>query len=674
MRMNAARLPLAGAAALFWGVATSHPAAGVLLALAVEGVRAVRTRWMFERREFERVADLASIALVLLLGWQWFGSRHAGEGILATLLWLPVVLSPLLAMQRLGVGGTVPLTAFFWSLRGAGATPAAQTRLDLAPAFVWVCLLSAACANPRHPAVALAGAALAGLLLLQQRGPVTRSWRFPAAFAAALGIAWVLQAGMVQLQAHLEATVMEALRERLANRRDGSRTTTAIGELGRLKLSGRVVVRLRGEGPPPARLRDGAYESFAYDTWFARQNIFRAVPPQGDAAWRIAGSEVSGAWGLSMWLEGGRGVLPLPPGTVRLDGLNVERVEASPTGTVRAVKGPPLLGFTAQVSRDAPDDAAPGPADLGVPAAIVATLDAVIAEAALAGVPVRGRPEALVAFFASRFQYTTRLETADGQRRTLAQFLSSDRRGHCEYFASATTLLLRRLGIPARYATGYAVHEWSDLERAWVLRARDGHAWTLAWIDGAWRDVDPTPGGWIEAEETGAPWWEAVADPFAWLRYRFTLWRQGGAEDATAMSPLWLLLIVPLAGWVAWGVVRRSRRTEAGAAELREGSPEPGIAALEESLRRLGFARAPASPVHAWLPLLPWSDAGTRALAAQVAAAYRRWRFDPREGGEAARAALSADAQALRERVLRGALGHAAEGVAATADEGAGRS
>ena len=305
-----------------------------------------------------------------------------------------------------------------------------------------------------------------------------------------------------------------------------------------------------------------------------------------------------------------------------------------------------------------------------MPAVIAPKLDAVIAEAGLAAMPAAARPDAIVDFFASRFHYTTHLETADGQRRTLPQFLSSDRRGHCEYFASATTLLLRRLGIPARYATGYAVHEWSDLEGAWVIRARDGHAWTLAWIDGAWRDVDPTPGGWIDAEETGAPWWEAVTDPFAWLRYRFTLWRQGGADEGASMSPLWLLLIVPLAGWVAWGVARRSRRTEVRVDALPEGSPEPGIAALEEALRKLGFVRSTASPMHAWLPMLPWNDAPTRALAEQVARAYRKWRFDPLDVGDAARAALSSDATALRERVVHGALVRAGEPV----EEGAGRS
>lgn len=78
--------------------------------------------------------------------------------------------------------------------------------------------------------------------------------------------------------------------------------------------------------------------------------------------------------------------------------------------------------------------------------------------------------------------------------------------------------------------------------------------------------------------------------------------------------------------------------------------------------------------MHAWLPMLPWNDAGTRALAEQVAGAYRRWRFDPLDAGETARAALAADAQALRERVEHGALGHATEGAEAKADEGAGRS
>jgi transglutaminase-like putative cysteine protease len=654
MRVRPA-LPLAGVAALFWGVAIGHVLAGAALAFLVEGVRGVRARWVFERREFERVADLASIALVALFGWQWFGSRHAGEGILATLLWLPAVLAPLVVMQRLGIGNTVPLTAFFWSLRGAGATPAAHARVDLEPAFVWLCLLSGACANARVPTLAAVGAALAGWLLWRQRGPSARGRRFAPVFAVALALAWLLQAGMVELQARVEATVMEALRDRLAGRRDGSRSQTAIGELGRLKLSGRVVARVRGDGPPP-RLRDGAFETFAHDTWFARQNTFRAVAPEGDANWRIAPGEPTSAWAVSLWLESGRGVLPLPAGAVRLDGLNVGRVEASTAGTVRVQQGPALASFTARLASEFREDSPPEAGDLVVPAGLAPALDAVIAEAALAKRSPRGQSAALVDFFSSGFAYTTQLETADGRRRTLSEFLSSDRRGHCEYFASAATLLLRRLGVPARYATGYAVHEWSDLEQAWVARARDGHAWAVAWIDGAWRDVDVTPAGWMELEAEDASWWESVTDPFAWLRYRIALWRQGGAEEESAVSPLWLLLIVPLAGWVVLGVVRRSRRTDSVAGEAAMPSPEPEISALETMLRGLGFVRAPAASLHAWLPTLPWTDQDDRSLAVRVARGYRRLRFDPRIPTETERTALVDDTRVLRARVAHGAL------------------
>ena len=61
----------------------------------------------------------------------------------------------------------------------------------------------------------------------------------------------------------------------------------------------------------------------------------------------------------------------------------------------------------------------------------------------------------------------------------LSRFLLKTRAGHCEYFATATVLLLRELGIPARYAVGYAVHETS---RQRLRRAlRDAHAWCLVW-------------------------------------------------------------------------------------------------------------------------------------------------------------------------------------------------
>jgi len=45
-------------------------------------------------------------------------------------------------------------------------------------------------------------------------------------------------------------------------------------------------------------------------------------------------------------------------------------------------------------------------------------------------------------------------------------------RANCEYFATAATLLLRQLGVPARYAVGYAVHRSEERRVGKECRSR----------------------------------------------------------------------------------------------------------------------------------------------------------------------------------------------------------
>ena len=78
-------------------------------------------------------------------------------------------------------------------------------------------------------------------------------------------------------------------------------------------------------------------------------------------------------------------------------------------------------------------------------------------------------------------------------------FLTNVRRGTCERYASALTLMLRSVGIPARIVKGY--RGW-DLEAGqYVVRQRHSHAWVEALVpaDGPgplrmeWLTLDPTP-------------------------------------------------------------------------------------------------------------------------------------------------------------------------------------
>ena len=79
-------------------------------------------------------------------------------------------------------------------------------------------------------------------------------------------------------------------------------------------------------------------------------------------------------------------------------------------------------------------------------------------------------------------------------------FLEESHRGYCVHFATATTLLLRSQGIPARYVTGYAVD--GDIGRRNTVTADQSHAW-VEYFDArlGWQMLDPTPADWQEEED-----------------------------------------------------------------------------------------------------------------------------------------------------------------------------
>ncbi|MDK2981316.1 MAG: hypothetical protein PWQ55_1663 [Chloroflexota bacterium] len=76
----------------------------------------------------------------------------------------------------------------------------------------------------------------------------------------------------------------------------------------------------------------------------------------------------------------------------------------------------------------------------------------------------------------------------------LEWFLFSGRAGFCNYYATAETLMLRSLGIPARFVTGYAGGQTATDGGSVTLLARDSHAWVEVYFpDIGWVIFEPTP-------------------------------------------------------------------------------------------------------------------------------------------------------------------------------------
>lgn len=75
----------------------------------------------------------------------------------------------------------------------------------------------------------------------------------------------------------------------------------------------------------------------------------------------------------------------------------------------------------------------------------------------------------------------------------LEDFLFKAKRGNCEYFASATALLLRLNGIPARVVGGYRGAIYLARGKYYLVKQNFAHSWVEAWIKGSWKLIDPTP-------------------------------------------------------------------------------------------------------------------------------------------------------------------------------------
>lgn len=92
-------------------------------------------------------------------------------------------------------------------------------------------------------------------------------------------------------------------------------------------------------------------------------------------------------------------------------------------------------------------------------------------------------------------------------------FLFQGEKGYCEHFASAGVLLLREMGVPARYVSGYVVwkDDFSAGKDGYTASVPDSkaHAWAEVYLDGVgWIPVEMTPGsssgmGELTVQETG---------------------------------------------------------------------------------------------------------------------------------------------------------------------------
>jgi hypothetical protein len=685
------------AALLFWGWQSHLLLAGALMGVVLESARFITSRWEFAEEDFRRILTFCTVLALALLVYAVTANQEGGgltrmihaspvaavrnTGIAATafLRWLPMTVFLFVTAQMFSERGSVPLSAisdiFRWRRRRQGGT-LAERNVDVSYPYFMLCLFSAGVhANEGTQSyfwgicVLLAWA----LWSLRPRRSALIVWLCAFGFAVALGYSGVRGVLLlVQAADNFNARWISRL---FLRRTDAEQSFTAIGQIGYLKLSPRIVIRLKPKDGslPPEYLREASYRYYSSTTWRAgvAGNEFTAVYPSSTIFLprkTTARSVVNIACyldGYSKELGAPEGLLPLPTGCSGLENTpsSLAQIKINKTGAVLAA-GPGLMIFDARfgpgATVDSPPDTSTNQEDLTVPTNEIPALREVVSELKISGANEEQKLQAIRRFFADNFSYSVWIgpvKPARTNETPLARFLLHSRSGHCEYFATATVLLLRELDIPARYAVGYYVHERSGT--GYVVRERDAHAWCLVWNEQTktWQDFDTTPASWIAAENDNAPATQWLSDVWSWIRFQIARFRYGQTNLRTYI--LWAL--VPVMALLLYQIIFRNRKqrrakSKAGAEEklFRQGL-DSEFYQLENRLAARGVPRQPGELLSDWLAraLAKPSLAELREPLQKLLQLHYRHRFDPRGLSADERENLKREAKRCLDILLR---------------------
>lgn len=92
------------------------------------------------------------------------------------------------------------------------------------------------------------------------------------------------------------------------------------------------------------------------------------------------------------------------------------------------------------------------------------------------------------------FRYSLWDGPSTGGLEGLVGFLTTDKVGYCEQFATAMAVMTRTIGIPSRVAVGFGRPQSSPSDGTYLFTGESLHAWTEVYFEGyGWVVFDPTP-------------------------------------------------------------------------------------------------------------------------------------------------------------------------------------
>lgn len=628
-------------ASLFWGWQSGYLWLGLVAGLLLEGGHIRRWQHALPAAALHRVANLCALLLVAVSAGLLF-SYELPQAVLAIVRWSPLMVMPLMLGVSYSGRADVPLSMISsvarWQLQQGNGGP----QIDLGVPYVALWLLAAGVSNQQGPGFYLGLVAISSWVLWGIRPRERSVWPWAAALMCAAVLGAGLDWGLYRLQGVIEQGMMDWFAGDVDE--DPQQTSTELGHIGQLKLSGAVVLQVQAEPAlaQPLLLKTASYNYYSAPSWLVAGNrsFLRLAPDaSGLRSWHLSGSPAIGQLGIATSARQSTTVLALPAGTTRIEAARLLHVSRSRLGTVQATLDAGFYHYQVNYAALAQDHSLPNEYDLSLPRGDAALLREMAQQLQLSGQPAQVILPRLKNHFAANYRYSTARGGTHPGKSALADFLQRDHRGHCEHFATASVMLLRAAGVPARYAVGYLVQEPNRLGNGYLVRQRHAHAWVEAYVDGVWQNFDTTPASWPTLEQGHASFWEPVQDIASWLWYQIRQWRFTQTQMLLAASLVLLIIFIrpKLRAWKR-GKAQGKKPGKAQGKPARKGSAtaetapvrEAAFFQIEQHLAARGMARPAHEALSHWqariAPQLP-AEAGT--LLADLLRLHYRCRFGP---------------------------------------------
>jgi len=469
---------------LAWGGLNNNWLASIVMIALLLSSLVSHWRWSLTVNQLYRVGDFVSALFVVAIVFLALINTEQ-RPVFIILEWLPLFFLPILLVQMYSIKGQLPLGILLYSQRRREQVSYINFNLP----YALICLLAAGAVTGESLVYWSISIIILSKILWSVRSKNNSVILWFAVMVLAATLSFFAQQRLVQLQLMVEDVVVDWVSDWGA---DPFRSMTSIGDIGDLKLSNKIEFRVKAS--EPLLLLQSSYDRYLGQSWIASKRQFTEQP------YYLADKNVLHKQQIEVFQSRKRStILALPAGTFSLIGLEGATLQFTALGAVKLTDAPDFVNYKALYTGQLVSPKSSF--DLQVPKQHLVWINKIKQELKLDEQTPKIIAQSIQHYFKSHYYYSLYLGRESNADKALADFMLRRKAGHCEYFAVASTLLLRSYGIPARLANGYAMQEYSAFEGMYIVRRRHAHAWAIAQIEGVWHAVDSTSAQWIEMEE-----------------------------------------------------------------------------------------------------------------------------------------------------------------------------